>query len=419
MSVQYANRGIVTKNLELYYNQDTTKSFRGQATTNMVSAGYESFEQSVGSYSTSAQFTASRSTDISYFGDYSLFCARGTGAADAYADMEGYIAVSPNTTYTLSSYVYLTEVTTNFSLLRPTFFDQDLIYITETQYGIASDNLMTSGDLNKWRRKYVTFTTPALCNYVLARYNLEGGTNYYPASFYADGRQLEQKSYMTPFVSRIRNNTVTGTGGLIDISANRNNADLTGSWLTFNSSGFYSTGSGALVIDIPDASNGLQQLSNNSHTYEAWFRLLGAKQGGQVGYFFGRQGPAGQNNQGFFQGAVGDGSVFGGLVWYTGATPTSELVTYDGDLNKWYNAAMVVNVEQSSIKLYVNGELVDSDVLAGQIKQYTNENYYLLGPETGYVSNCFVDQARAYSRALTEAEVKQNFQATKSAYGYV
>jgi hypothetical protein len=416
MSVQYANRGIVKNNLELYYNQEYVKSFRGEATTNMVSVGYESFQQTVASYNASAQFSATRSDNISFLGDYSLFCARGTGATDAYADMEGYIAVSPNTTYTLSSYVYLTEINANFNLLRPTFFN-NTSYLSETQAGIAADNTLTSGDLNKWRRKYITFTTPATCNNVVARYNMDQTANFYPLSFYADGRQLERKTYATPFVSGSRNNTITGTGGIIDISANGNNCDLTGSSLVFNVSGFYSTGSGSLVVDIPDNSNGLKYLSNNSHTYEAWFKLLGAKIGGEVGYFFGRQGPAGQYNQGLFQGAVGDGSFFGGAIWYSSNQPN--LITYDGNLNTWYNASYVVDVEQSQVKLYVNGDLVNSSSLTGSIKQYTDENYYLLGAFTGYVSNCFVDQARAYSRALTEAEVKQNYQATKSAYGYV
>jgi hypothetical protein len=416
MSVQYANRGVVANGLELYYNQDYVKSFRGEATTNLVSAGYESFESSVVSYNTSATFNAVRSADKSVFGDYSLLCTRGTGATDAYADMEGYIAVSANTTYTLSSYVYLNDINVSFNLLRPVYFN-NTSYLGETQVGIANDNALTSADLGTWKRKWITFTTPATCNNVVARYNMDQAANFFPISFYADGRQLEQKSYPTPFVSGSRNNTVTGTGGLIDISANKNNCDLTGSSLVFNVSGFYSTGSGSLVIDIPDNSTGLKSLSNNSHTYEAWFKLLGAKAGGEVGYFFGRQGPAGQYNQGLFQGAVGDGSFFGGAVWYS--SNEAKLITYDGNLNTWYNAAYIVDVEQSQVKLYVNGDLVNSSSLTGSIKQYTDENYYLLGAFTGYVSNCFVDQARAYSRALTEAEVKQNYQATKSAYGYV
>ena len=36
MSVQHANRGIVKKDLQLYYNREFAKSFRGEATSNLA-----------------------------------------------------------------------------------------------------------------------------------------------------------------------------------------------------------------------------------------------------------------------------------------------------------------------------------------------------------------------------------------------
>ena len=36
MSIQHANRGIVKKDLQLYYNREFSKSFRGEATTNLI-----------------------------------------------------------------------------------------------------------------------------------------------------------------------------------------------------------------------------------------------------------------------------------------------------------------------------------------------------------------------------------------------
>ena len=35
MSIQHGNRGIVKKDLQLYYNREFSKSFRGEATTNL------------------------------------------------------------------------------------------------------------------------------------------------------------------------------------------------------------------------------------------------------------------------------------------------------------------------------------------------------------------------------------------------
>ena len=36
MSIQHANRGVVKKDLQLYYNREFSKSFRGEATTNLI-----------------------------------------------------------------------------------------------------------------------------------------------------------------------------------------------------------------------------------------------------------------------------------------------------------------------------------------------------------------------------------------------
>jgi len=36
MAVQHANRGVVKKDLQLYYNREFSKSFRGEATTNLI-----------------------------------------------------------------------------------------------------------------------------------------------------------------------------------------------------------------------------------------------------------------------------------------------------------------------------------------------------------------------------------------------
>ena len=36
MSIQHANLGVVKKDLQLYYNREWIKSFRGQATTNIA-----------------------------------------------------------------------------------------------------------------------------------------------------------------------------------------------------------------------------------------------------------------------------------------------------------------------------------------------------------------------------------------------
>jgi hypothetical protein len=36
MAIHHANRGIVKKDLQLYYNREFSKSFRGEATSNLI-----------------------------------------------------------------------------------------------------------------------------------------------------------------------------------------------------------------------------------------------------------------------------------------------------------------------------------------------------------------------------------------------
>ena len=193
MSIQHANRGIVKKDLQVYYNREWIKSFKGEPTTNLVFDGFDTFERTVSTYNT-ANCTAVRSTDVSYFGDYSLKIFRASSGADSFADMEGFIQVTPSTTYTYSAYVYPTAVATDINILRPVSFTSAGVYQTETSGGT-----ITATDVGKWKRVSVTFTVPSNCTQVVLRLNF-GGTNAFPCQYYVDGRQLEEKGYVTPFV---------------------------------------------------------------------------------------------------------------------------------------------------------------------------------------------------------------------------
>jgi hypothetical protein len=93
---------------------------------------------------------------------------------------------------------------------------------------------------SNWQKWTGTFTTSAT-----------GGSFFFyffpviatlPATVDIAELQLEQKSYATEFTPTSRSaNTVAGGGGLLDISGNNVNADLTN--VLFNSSGYYFNGS--------------------------------------------------------------------------------------------------------------------------------------------------------------------------------
>lgn len=205
MAVQHANRGIVKKDLQLYYNREFSKSFRGEPTTNLVFGDYDTFENAVSTYN-SAFVTATRTTAFSYFGDYSLKASRNNTGADAMLDMEAFIPVKGSTVYTYSCYIYVESIPSGVSLnvLRIVQWGSDYGYITENAGGA-----ITEADVGKWKRITHTTTTNANTFFLTCRINF-AGINTFGTTFYIDGRQLEQRSYATPFVRsyQLKNNDI-------------------------------------------------------------------------------------------------------------------------------------------------------------------------------------------------------------------
>jgi hypothetical protein len=224
------------------------------------------------------------------------------------------------------------------------------------------------------------------------------------------GYQIEQKAYVTPLVLGSRTaNTVAGGGGLLDISGNNYNIDLSGANVLFDSGGFYFNGNTAGPYITPVSNSTLDSLSNNTHTYEVWFKLLGTPAGLYDGYFFGRSG----YHEGFTH-LKSSSNVIYVITWYFDNTNGALGTTLS--LNTWYHGVYVANVETATRQLYINGSLVDSNTLTKQLRQYTSA-YYIGAASVDYASNSIVSTARAYNRALTAAEVLQNFNATRKTYG--
>jgi hypothetical protein len=238
-------------------------------------------------------------------------------------------------------------------------------------------------------------------------------TLYLDSSFYSNSSAVNSLTFGP--LSRINrfSNYAVGGGGLLDMSGNGYQADLNSSAITFDSGGFYFNGDAAGVITVPVTNSILDTLSNVTHTYEVWFKLLGSPAGMSDGYFFGRQG----YHEGFAH-FKSTPATFGVLTWYNDNNNTGWL-SYPGSLNVWYHAAYVVNVETSTRQLYVNGTLYSSSNLTGQLKQYVSgpSYYYHFGSANpNYSSNIILSSAKAYNRALTAAEILQNFNATRKTY---
>jgi hypothetical protein len=261
-----------------------------------------------------------------------------------------------------------------------------------------------------WYKYTATFTHAGGTQYPYLRHNGSNSTWIEIADV-----QLEAKSYPTDFTTTNRTsiaNTSTYGGGLVDISGNAYTSDLNSSAVAFDSGGFYFNADAAGALTTPIANSVLDGLSNNTHTYEVWFKILGTPPGASDGYFFGRQG----YHEGYAH-FKSTPATFGALTWYSDNNNTGWL-SYAGSLNTWYHSAYVVNVETGTREFYVNGALYSNGSLTKQLKQYSSGTVYQLGSANpSYSSNIIVSSAKAYNRALTAAEISRNFNSQRNTYG--
>jgi hypothetical protein len=522
MSIQHGNRGIVKKDLQLYYNREFSKSFPGQATTNLIGTysggsanSYPSSGNSwrtyyargpygsgvfysigtIASVSGNVITVSSPTSNFNALATFDVIRPQTTGGGLT-ANTDYYFKRLSSTTFTLHQYdatndasktpeqilTYInsdtrisvnatsfptmwwgyphlpnsalikTAITNGFSFdnrlhdcIRWYWFRSDAVdgmaygvepsytggsaytfsaYIRasnqnaigqsvrlETYYAgpnIGGPSFQSPTLTSNWQRWTTTWTTTSTSGTIIFYF----WPNFNPMNVDIAEIQFEQKAYASEFAVTSRSaNTIAGGGGLLDMSGNGYNIDLTSSAIAFDGGGYYFNANAQGAITTPVANSVLDNLSNNSHTYECWFKLLGTPPGLYGGYFFGRQG----YHSGFYH-DKGTPNVIYATTWYNDVTNTSLGVTLS--LNIWYHGVFVTDVENAMRYLYVNGVLRDSATLTKQLRQYASTTpYYIGAASTDYASNSIVSTARAYSRALTASEVLQNFNATRATYG--
>jgi hypothetical protein len=423
MSIQHGNRGIVKKDLQLYYNREFSKSFRGESTTNIVSNTTDFSGLSYAGFSTEWTSDPTRFTK-SY--NSTLQTPIGAGATLlTESGTAGYHHLSrfgggETGGHSISCYVYpVNGNITNFTIGMLGDGGSTAIFNLVTGTVVSTGARVSNAFITKvsgWLGWYrVGANIGGRTGGWVGAVGLDVQTSYTPSlpykSMYVTGMQYEYKTYCTPFVigSNRSANTVAGGGGLLDLSGNNYNINLNGANVLFDNSGFYFNGNTAGPYITPVSNSTLDSLSNNTHTYEVWFKLLGTPAGLYDGYFFGRSG----YHEGFTH-LKSSSNVIYAITWYFDNTNTALGATLS--LNTWYHGVYVVNVEASTRQLYINGSLVDSNTLTKQLRQYTSA-YYIGAASVDYASNSIVSTARAYNRPLTAAEVLQNFNATRKTYG--
>jgi hypothetical protein len=522
MAVQHANRGIIKKDLQLYYNREFSKSFRGEATTNLIGTygvgaanSYPSSGNNWGTYRDSLYnggafasigTIASVSSNIitvssptAYFNSFATFdvITPQTTGGGLTANTNYYFKRLSATTFTLHQYdgtenasktpeqvlTYInsdtriavnatsfptmwwgpphvpncalikTAITNGFAYdnryhdcLRLNWFRADRTdgmaygvvpaYVANTQYTFscyvrASSQNAINGQIYftvyfggtatsaggyysptltyNWQKWTQTFTSSSV----------GGGMYFYfwsaiaslPGSVDIAEMQFEQKSYATEFAVTSRSaNTVAGGGGLLDLSGNNVNADLTN--VSFDSTGYIFTGA---------SSNRVQFTTPTSFIYSAAGKtvLMWVKYGTSSYVGFCGLGNA-ANGQSFNLRSVAAASVqYLGFMGYNADYDPSAGPPINN--NVWHLIGATFDAYGAgNLKLYVDGVNVASTTnTLNTAPEASNIGYIGRSSHTGaegYLTGQ-VGQFMLYNRALSADEVLQIFNSQRKTYG--
>jgi len=379
------NPKIVTDGLVLAYDMDNVaKSFKGKPTENLASSNF--FDGNV-------NFTT----------DETIQDTLPTGKTGDVRYLNADYVVDPNRTVSIGSYTLTAGDTYTLS-----FYVKN---INCTGFGgnLYSPTLTTSiGSItypavftDRWTRVTKTFTIPtdtvsAGGNVVMSpQVFRDGGNGFFKLSML----QLEEGTFVTPFVNGTRSNTQA----LLDMSKSKNTVTATS--LTYNSDGTFEFDGTSDYISTnrntitPNATYSfwVNRTQGNNNTYN----MMG---GIYLPYFSFRS----DNRIHFSMNINGQKNL---------------LTTSTFSNNTWYKFDFVHDYDgvDTTALIYVNGELEASATYAGAQSTPTNRTFMLGGwrsdnptnfPFEGKIALCHV-----YEKALTAAEIKQNFNATRGRFG--
>jgi hypothetical protein len=198
-----------------------------------------------------------------------------------------------------------------------------------------------------------------------------------------------------------------GTGtAWYDISGNNNNGTLTNG-PTFSGIGKQA----AIVFDgVDDFVSGSGVFLSTQGTITVWFKTSNTYPNNYLlSLPF-----ASANNNGFDLGFGGTTTFRGIITTTSGYTEITYSTTYSD--NNWHMGALTYN--GTSVILYYDGIARNSASTTGTIRQQANGEFNVarFGSFGAYVA-ASISNATVYNRALSAAEVSQNFNALRGRYG--
>lgn len=387
----YTGPEITNSGLVFHYDMiNDQKSWKGKPTTNLIK--YPDWTTG-----TDNNFSGwiRDNTNINvvkdtYLGKSCIKLTRASGDTGWNGIAGEIIQLQPNTTYTETiNYAVPASMSQPIRFYLPEFNSSNAV-INYRHY------LTAQSATNEWQTFTYTFTTDATAT-SWGKYKIDWNTTASTQleTIYIQNIQLEQNSYATPFVNGTRSNTQA----IIDLT--KNNTITINSLNYLSNNKFNFDGTNSFYIPTIDFSNEqtieiwLKPTENDDvrrNPYDQAYAGFGTwthEPSGNINYYYG---DGGANNSPY----IGHMSSFVVSQNEIACVCTTRNTTESW----WYKNGVKYNSYQHT---YGSLTATPGNITIGS------------GYAGGYIGDIYA--VKIYDRALTEAEVKQNFESTRSRYG--
>ena len=411
---------IVTSGLVAAYDGASLRSFRGPATTNLLTG--VSYARS---NNASAIFTVSNSTVTRYVPEMGTRTVYTTSIYNDYAGGSGEccpsyfsygtgISVSGNTLYTYSIVYQTASGYTHPNFMYRYEYNSGGSYLTEG--GVFNDSnrrYLGEGWYHAWGQFTTQATTATLNTYLFYYRYAATDLIQIAAASLTQGSEIPQPQHFLNY-STTRGTTNATGGGWVDTSGNGKNGELVNGPTYNNDKG------GSIVFDGTNDYINLGNLGTigNQQTIDVWFYSTSVTNYKNVlDMNYGNYGSTGNVGPRLEQ-STGGAS---GWVW-SGNTSNNSLLTgqsttYSISANTWYNATWVN--DNGTVAVYLNGVATQTGISStyGFITTYgaasIGRGFHL--DSSRYFAGR-VGTVKIYSKVLSATEILQNFNATRDRY---
>lgn len=418
---QHFSPKTVSNGLVMCYDAANIRSFKGLPATNLINGIYyhynnsdtATFKYQQGTENVDIPLLGRRSVKSAYiYNDYNNNNPPTSGACcPALYYFTGLIAVSPSTTYTYAIiYKELTGGSPNANYMYRYEYTSSNVYVTEAGVWNSSRRIsLGDGWWYAWGQFTTQATTAKLTTYLFHYEYATNNTVYVANVSLTAGTYVFPPQHM-PEPSVVRGATAATGGGVLDLARGQGSAELvnTPSFTSGSLGSFSFNGTNQIIISPENSA-----LNTQTPTVEVWAKVNAVTQSG----FFFEKGTVNTQYSLFLE------STNSFIYWRTmGLSVQDTYVNATGILSTSSWAHIVATCGGGTKVIYVNGvPVATSTGVTGTID--TNANGISIGAYggynggRGYYYNGEIGIVKVYNRALSAAEVKQNFNALRGRYG--